>query len=314
MGGCKVSTARPAAQLRRGLSLVVAGVLTGALALTGAAVTPANATSIKDKLPSAPVPSLCEYPAGRLVNGRLPGTGAGNVTLDLTRSRVGNLIKGGGSGAAAVLSCSQGGVGWPDHVVFYDSKLRIIGHFDSGRIGVQSGRAHITAVSISKRVVTIRVIAVGQSGDNDLWGSAGAKVTYAYDRHKKSMTRRAVKIYRELSAGKKLLSLVRAGKVSQAKKLADGSVVSGLKRLVAEDKRSKHKWITVGVCIGPFSEYVPSNVDLSYGDRGCYYTIHRRDAATGDDYASGFLAVFGHRTTDRNWTGWHANSWYGVSG
>lgn len=304
---------RSPGRFARLLSMLVAIVVAAGTALYGP-LSSAQALPIMQRLLAAPVPGMCGYPAGRLIDGHLPGTAPGNVDLDLARTRVGKLIKGRASGAAAVFSCSQGGVGWPEHVVFYDSGTKVIGHFDSGSIGVASGRAKVARVTISKRVVTIRLLAIGQPGDNDLWGSAGAKVTYAYDRHKKRMTRRSATVYRESSTARKLLSLVRGNKLRQARTLAAADVVNGLRDLVVEDSKSRRKWVTFDGCAGPFSDSVPAWIDLGYGQRGCYYTIHRRDAATGDDYASVFLTVFDHPADDAYWTRWHGEEWFGVAG
>jgi hypothetical protein len=81
-------------------------------------------------LQSAPVPALCNFPAGRLVGGRLPGQPSslgeppylpgglvGRSAADLVA--LGDLDGNGIGDAAAVVNCNAGGVGWPDYIVFW---------------------------------------------------------------------------------------------------------------------------------------------------------------------------------------------------
>ena len=76
---------------------------------------PAFSIQTKSKLLQAPVPTACEHPARRLVNGELPGVpeGQGGVGLDRRNVVLGRLMPGGGRGAAAGLLCNRGGVSWP---------------------------------------------------------------------------------------------------------------------------------------------------------------------------------------------------------
>lgn len=93
--------------------------------------------SAKDLL-TAPVPSLCQHPAGQLVNGELPGLGTsdGFVNLAVQASPAAAApafadFTGDGNGdAAAVAQCSAGGVSWPEHVLFYSSGPQLIGDLD----------------------------------------------------------------------------------------------------------------------------------------------------------------------------------------
>ena len=79
---------------------------------------------------SAPVPASCEHPAGRLVNGVMPGIPENRGFMQLgwvdssflsesAGSAFGDLNGDGLGDAAAVLYCDAGGVAWPDIIAFY---------------------------------------------------------------------------------------------------------------------------------------------------------------------------------------------------
>lgn len=89
------------------------------------------------RLRSASVPSMCEHPAGVLVDGELPvapnpdGSDPGFVSLaDLVA--VGDTDGDGRNEIAAVFDCSQGGVAWPEHIVVYRDDLTLVGEIDTG--------------------------------------------------------------------------------------------------------------------------------------------------------------------------------------
>ena len=72
---------------------------------------------------SAPVPALCDFPAGNLVNGTLQASDGANrgspPALGTDKEAFGDLDGDGLGDAAAVVNCNEGGVGWPDYVVFW---------------------------------------------------------------------------------------------------------------------------------------------------------------------------------------------------
>lgn len=75
------------------------------------------------QLRSAPVPSLCEHPAGSLVDGSLPGIPEidGGVSIDLVERRpvLADFDDDGTSEIVAVADCNRGGVGWPTSLLLY---------------------------------------------------------------------------------------------------------------------------------------------------------------------------------------------------
>lgn len=265
---------------------------------------------------------MCDNPAGTLKNGELPGH---YVWLDYAKSKLGQIKLGGGKEAVAVFDCSQGGIGWADHIVFYSSDLKVIGHTDLASVGVESGRQQVQSVSISaKGAVTVNVLAVPLKGDNELWGSAGAKLTFKWDTKKKKVTRTATKIYDDAKGmSKKILSLTKAGKVTQARKYTTTSIANGLaadwKYIAKMNKTAKRKGtITIGGCGGTFSTYKGTNFfedNVPYSSRGCM-VIYTWPMSKGDaeQYSSWAVMTLNHKAADKNWTSWYARKLIWVAG
>lgn len=170
-----------------------------------AAVTTPGAALTMTQLKSVRVPSLCDHKPGRLTNGVLEGNGNnGQVALDVGKSKLGTIIPGQPGGAAAVFSCSQGGVSWPDWVLFYDNQGKQVGALDSGTIGSSPGRQIVSSVAIGGSDVTVKVVAVPLKGDNEQWGSSAATATYAWDAASSSMKRSSLTISRPDATAKQL--------------------------------------------------------------------------------------------------------------
>lgn len=309
----------------RTLRTCAAGIAIASLGMGLATVPTAQAATTltsKEQLKSVSVPSMCDNPAGTLKDGELPGY---YVSLDYAKSKLGQIKPGGGKEAAAVFHCSQGGIGWANHIVFYSSDLKVIGHTDLASVGVTAGRQLVQSVSISaKGTVTANVIAAPLKGDNELWGSAGAKLTFKWNSGKKKVTRTATKVYDDTTGiAKKILSLTKAGKVSQAKKYATTSIAKSLaadwKYMAKKNKTAKRKGkITIGGCGGTFSTYKGTNFykdNVPYGYRGCMviYTWPMPKGAV-EQYSSWWVMTLNHKNADKNWTSWYARKLIGVAG
>jgi hypothetical protein len=107
-------------------------------------------------LDSAPVPSLCQQRAGTLVNGVLPGipVNKGGVALDKDKIALGDVNGDGVGDAAAVFTCSQGGVGWPNWIVFYTPGPHVLGAFDMGSV-VGDARDGTTRITYANGAIQI---------------------------------------------------------------------------------------------------------------------------------------------------------------
>lgn len=86
-----------------------------------------------DQLLTAPVPSLCEHPAGTLVDGELPGIpemdGGVSVDLDLRPPVIADLDGDATEEIVAVFDCNRGGVGWPSSLLLYGPGLTLLDEF-----------------------------------------------------------------------------------------------------------------------------------------------------------------------------------------
>jgi hypothetical protein len=113
----------------------------------------------------APVPALCDHPAGRVVNGSLPGLGPtdGYLTISADGTQefgspvapvFADLTRDGKQDAAAVISCSAGGVAWPDTVTLYSPGPKLLGHADFYDVHVAE---HATVQSMAAENGDVRV-------------------------------------------------------------------------------------------------------------------------------------------------------------
>jgi len=115
---------------------------------------------------SAPVPSLCEHPAGTLVDGELPGIPEmdggvwiqtdGSGAIPPGRIVFGDLRGHGALDAAVIVSCYRGGVSWPEVVVLYGPGPRYLGHVALGDL--TPGRQSVEYMAISEGAVHVRFV------------------------------------------------------------------------------------------------------------------------------------------------------------
>ncbi|MDO9377676.1 MAG: hypothetical protein Q7T56_02420 [Nocardioidaceae bacterium] len=138
-------------------AVLLAGlVAAGTLVPAEAAAKPAPLT--RAKMRSAPVPSLCGYPAGRLVKGRLPGAGVENgFRARLGSVALGKLVKGSRGDAAVEVVCSSRARLVESFVLLYRAGAR--GPVYRGKVSFgrwsQYGPEVVTSVSIAKRRVNV---------------------------------------------------------------------------------------------------------------------------------------------------------------
>ncbi len=118
----------------------------------------------RNALLSAPVPSLCELPAGTLVDGALPGVAEGDggvwlYTLEWPPddqetaerlSALGDVTGDGRRDAVVTIGCYRGGVGWPDTLhVYTDGPTHLA--------SVPLADAYVTGWEARESVTSVRV-------------------------------------------------------------------------------------------------------------------------------------------------------------
>ncbi|RKR74008.1 hypothetical protein [Frondihabitans australicus] len=105
---------------------------------------PSATLDVQSALESAPVPALCQHPAGTLQGGTLPGQAesTGYVKLSSIADTgegpyfaEGSITGVDGEAVAASITCNAGGVPWPDVIVLYavdDGSLKLEGSYSLG--------------------------------------------------------------------------------------------------------------------------------------------------------------------------------------
>ena len=142
-----------------------------------------------EELVNAPVPSLCDHPAGTLSDGELlaAGENAGGTwisgypngawrTLSFRswRDEQGTPV------AALVVDCNQGGAAWPPHVVFYTSGPRVLGEIDVADV-VGDGRQSVVALAPAANGVRLSLVNTYQEGDGGCCGTLSVVADFFWD-------------------------------------------------------------------------------------------------------------------------------------
>lgn len=144
-------------------------------------ITPRPAPLDDAALLGAPAPSLCEHAAGTLFDGALPGIAEpdGHVSIgrpegSIPTDRVvyGDLDGDGEREAAVVVSCSRGGVPWPESIVVYGPGPTYLGHVDLGDLGRE--RPHVDSLRVADGRVEARIVGFVGPGDGACCGRIDA--------------------------------------------------------------------------------------------------------------------------------------------
>lgn len=243
-------------------ALVFTAAVLAATTSVLAAPQPANAhasTTLAERLKSAPVPSLCGHPAGRLVNGTLPGIapGQGEVSLgNPARIRTGR-VKGFGKVVVAVVDCNQGGVAWPQNFVLWTPKLKVI----TGRSLMDfthGGREYVHGLRIRRGKLTINVAGITAEDEPFCCGTGMARITA---RGKNGRLKASTQHFRERTAARSFVKHVNNRRWVKARKLGTSGAVTFFKA-----RRSQGR-MSVATC---FSNPNPPEPGIA---RSCYVTF-----------------------------------------
>lgn len=150
---------------------------------------PAPSPISPEQMITAPVPSLCEHPAGILIDGALDGAGDNDGGAWISRypdpvwrSLSFHSWQGADAEqyAALVMDCNQGGVGWPPHVVFYTSGPTVVGEIDVSDV-VGDGRQGVEALAPLPNGVRLTLSNTYQDGDGGCCGTLGVVADFFWD-------------------------------------------------------------------------------------------------------------------------------------
>jgi hypothetical protein len=201
---------------------------------------------------------------------------------------------------AAVFGCNQGGVSWPDNIVIYDAKRRIIGSIDLGRV-TRGGREYVRRLWIANRHVHVQVAGIGQRDDAGCCGTASALLRIRWSSSKRRLEVRSKKLYTERAAARRFVRAVRDGDRQAARRVASPQAV---KEIFAA--RSGRR-VSLGPCIGALSDHWASSwLRDSKAPRMCllYFTVSQGE---GD---SAYALFMGRR----GWKDWFVSSSRGIAG
>ncbi|MGE0308387.1 MAG: S8 family serine peptidase [Acidimicrobiia bacterium] len=109
-----------------------------------------------ESLRSVPVPMICGFGPGVLVDGDLPGIEPAWVSLGDT-SALGDIDGDGRDELAVNFLCGGGGVSWPDQLVVVDDDSSVLGVVDLATVfdDINVWRAHVSVIEFADGVFTV---------------------------------------------------------------------------------------------------------------------------------------------------------------
>ncbi|WP_460708325.1 WD40 repeat domain-containing protein [Myceligenerans halotolerans] len=139
--------------------------------------------TMDDLMAGAPVPSMCEHPAGTLVLGTLPNALPWAGGVELHEVAFGDLTGDGVGDALAIIACNAGGVPWPPIFAAYtrgrDGSAELIGTISATDLaGEGSGSRNAESVAIINGEGRVEISAT-MEGDADCCGSLPVEATLA---------------------------------------------------------------------------------------------------------------------------------------
>ncbi len=257
------------------LSLVVAS----AMATTPAAASAPSERGSGFHPKSARVPSLCGFPAGRLVNGSLPIPGdEGAVTLHKSsKARAsGVLRRQRGTSHVLTLRCGRGYHYEQQHVLVYSRSGRVVKRFPLSRYFAGGEVLDVRRTSIKKKKLTIEVTHVEQEGDAYFREIAAGMVKVAWKRSGLKVVRK--RVFTERPAARAFVAAIVDGDRRRALRHASPHVVDQALQLRQPGQVMEYRG-----CIGPYSAGWPTHVSTDYG-RMCTLVTYDPESGHGSGY------------------------------
>lgn len=108
-------------------------------------------------LDTAPVPSLCEHPAGRLQAGSLPGIADGAGYVELRQAQLADLDEAGASELVALSACNAGGNTEFESLLVYRDGPELAASLDLSA----EGFVVVRTIDVSFGLIVVRGLAIG---------------------------------------------------------------------------------------------------------------------------------------------------------
>lgn len=261
--------------------------------------------ALRDLL-SARVPSACEHPPGRLVDGSLPGIPElkGSVTLGWQpgvrgRARtvaIGDFTGDGATDAVALLYCNAGGVGWPNVLALYSAGPQLIGGIALSDLDVPDARMSNTYVYrmwVEDGGFVVR-FATQQSGDVLASASIDIEATFRWQGDSAELV--DVRTVNEEPSAARFLEEIRAGGETVSAEFATGRTVARaveLERLFPEVFKATPK------CFGEIDLDLPRDVQVLVNEAP--FVTTRVCSLQADKYGSRLAIGLEHRGFE-TWT------------
>jgi hypothetical protein len=244
------------------------------------------------ELESLAVPSVCGFPAGTLVGGRLPGIpqGQGEVALASTLfpdrfanyTSFGDLTGDGVADTVAVLKCSTINGPGADVVAAYDSGARMLGSINLADV-TQRPINEIYTVSVSGGQAIMRWRTTEEPGDTETVVDAEASFTFD---PAQGLRAGVLRSYNVTGPVARLLTAVRAGKSGKtARAIAPIEIIQAM---ITANQTAPFGEVT---CFGPstsdpwpeaaledYGDWPPQD-GLAHGDRYCLLALPSGDFA-----------------------------------
>ncbi len=190
------------------------------------------------ELESLEVPSLCEFPAGKLVAGLVPNVpeteGQAGLASTLFPSRFndftifGDITQDGVPDTVVVLKCSTvlGGPG-ADTVAAYDSQGKLLGSVNLASITKQA-RNDVYLLTVGKGGKVTMRWATTRASDEACCPTVDVAATFTYDATKGIVPGKKLESFNETTDAQKLLTAVKRGWRGVAAKLASPEIASDM--------------------------------------------------------------------------------------
>lgn len=105
----------------------------------------------------------------------------------------------------AVFTCTAGGVPWPQHVVMYNNKRQMIGHYNTRTF---QGRTIVHSMRLSPKKTTVYVMNIEYSDEGSCCGTGTGRVSFTWSKSRKKLVAGSRYRYSERAKAQSLINAV----------------------------------------------------------------------------------------------------------